>query len=211
MRSSADLIAIGLMSSWSLACAERAYAHSGPQVRTIFFEGADKLTLLVANRGFILGEPARGNWQLMCNEALGINVSERADVAKLPDGTLLVATSHGLITSSDRGCSWSPVAGLGSEDMPWNTPALTQVPGQPNKLFLTAPAPGASGLRVSSDGGKTWILQLAAADTDFLRYIRIARSDPRRMYLSKTAFGTSKFHFSVMSSSDAGATWTEAA
>lgn len=179
-------------------------AHAGPQVRTIIWESASH-TLLVANRGFIFGDPSQSDWQLMCNDALQVSTSDRVDAALLPDGRMLATTPLGLRESSDRGCSWQAQARVGA----WQSTSLVQSASDPNRLYLATYAMGETGLRTSSDGGETWQLLMHADDTDFLRYVQIARGREQRLYMSKISFGTSNYAYHVMRSDDAGTTWSE--
>jgi hypothetical protein len=190
--------------AWLALAAARVHAHAGPQVRTVLWEGANQ-TLLVANRGFIVGDPTQQNWQLMCNEALQVSTSDRVDVAVLPAGRLLATTPLGLLESGDGGCSWQMQAQVGA----WQSTSLAQSPSDPTHLYLATYARGETGLRASSDGGETWRLLLPAADTDFLRYVQIARGDEQRLYMAKVSFGTGRYVYHVMRSDDAGETWRE--
>ena len=165
-------------------------------------------TLLIANRGLILGDATSASWELVCNDVLLLTTSDRPDIVDLPDGRILVATARGTLESSDRACNWETLSTFG--DMV-STPALAQHPTEPETLFLSTYAPGMTGLQQSRDGGRTWRELLRVADTDFLRYIRIARSDPARMYMAKLGFASSKFAYAVMRSADGGKTWQEQA
>jgi MYXO-CTERM domain-containing protein len=143
----------------------------------------------------------------MCNEAVLVSTSYRVVVAVLPDGRMLATTPLGLLESGDRGCSWRMQPQVGA----WQSTSLVQSPSDPNHLYLATYAMGETGLRASSDGGQTWHMLLHAGDTDFLRYLQIARGDEQRMYMAKVSFGTSKYAYHVLRSDDAGATWSESA
>jgi hypothetical protein len=193
----------------ALLVPQSARAHAGPQVRSILFDREQSLhapTLLIANRGLIFGDADTASWELVCNEVLHVTTSDKPDVAALPDGRILVATARGLLETSDRACNWQRQTGFGEMT---NTPALAQQPAAPEVLFVSTYAPGKTGLSKSQDGGKTWRELLHVADTDFLRYIRIARSDPQRMYMAKLGFASSRFVYSVLRSADAGESWQE--
>ena len=188
---------------------ERARAHAGPQVRSIRFDRQASLhaqTLLIANRGLMLSDADSARWELVCNDVLQLSTSDKPDIVDLPDGRILVATARGTLESSDRACNWHALFG----DMV-STPALTQHPTDVQTLYLSTYAPGMTGLQLSQDGGRSWHEILHVSDTDFLRYIRIARSDPARMYMAKLGFATSQFAYAVMRSSDAGQSWQEQA
>jgi hypothetical protein len=196
---------------WLGAASERAHAHAGPQVRSIRFDREAALhaqTLLIANRGLILGDAMSASWELVCNDVLQLTTSDRPDIVDLPDGRILVATARGTLESADRACNWQALAPFG--DMV-STPALTQHPSEAETLYLSTYARGMTGLQLSRDGGRSWHEILHVSDTDFLRYVRIARSDPARMYMAKLGFATSKLAYAVMRSADAGKSWQEQA
>jgi MYXO-CTERM domain-containing protein len=176
-------------------------AHAGPQVRDIFVHPDQTKKLLLSNRGLIFGDGS--NWQLMCNEALGVSTSELPNIAQLPDGRLLAASSAGLSASSDGGCNWVGVAPYAT----LNVPGMAQDPGQPNRLYLATFGNGSSGLQKSEDGGQTWQPLMPVSDMVYLRYVLIAPSKPDQIYVRSLDFTTPPFVYKVWSSGDAGKTW----
>ena len=190
----------------SLLYASTAFAHAGPQVRMIHFGATDAdPAVLVANRGLFLGTPAEGAWRLMCNEALEVTTTERPDVVMLPGGRMLVPTTMGLLATDDHGCNWPAIAAFST----WSTTALAQHPTEPMRLYAATYAPGETALRESMDGGLTWQVLLKGADSEFYRYLQIARSDPKTIYVAKLNFGSMKFEYFVSRSNDAGKTWQD--
>jgi hypothetical protein len=134
-----------------------------------------------------------------------VSTSDRVDATVLPDGRMLATTPLGLLESSDRGCSWQKHAQVGD----WQSTSLAQSPSDPNRLYLATYAMGETGLRASSDGGQTWQLLMHADDTDFLRYVQIARGREQRLYMAKVSVDSTKYAYHVMRSDDAGKTWSE--
>jgi hypothetical protein len=179
-------------------------AHAGPQVRDIRPEGRGHRQLLVSNRGLIVRGSSSANWQLMCNEALGVSTVEIPDLAELSDGRLLAGTVRGLKISADLGCSWQAVEPYAE----LTVPSLAQHPTQLDRVYITTYGPGESGLRSSDDGGAHWRALLEVEDSDYLRYIRIAPSQPQHIYVRSLHFGSgSAFSYDVLHSSDAGQSW----
>ena len=178
-------------------------AHAGPQVRGITLARAQAPNLLLSNRGLMFGPPGDSTWRLMCNEALGITTAELPEVVQFEDGRLLAACSAGLRESRNGGCDWQPIAPF----QMINAPALTRDPSQPNRLYLTTFAPGQAALRVSEDGGTSWQQLAAAGDDEFLRDVRVAPSQPDRLYVRGLQCGSGGFKYSTWSSRDRGKNW----
>jgi photosystem II stability/assembly factor-like uncharacterized protein len=185
--------------------AQRVFAHAGPQVREIRFQGGDQNPVLLSNRGLIFGASGPQNWALMCNEALGVNTAEVPELASFDDGRILAATSMGLKFTNDRGCSWQGVEPYGT----LSAPSIVQDAKDPQRLFVTTFGDGAqSGVSRSSDGGKTWQRIFSVDDKDYLRYLLIAPSQPERIYVRSLSFGSgSDFRYQTLRSDDAGKTW----
>lgn len=193
----------------ALLVALPAQAHEAPQIRKLAWSPASSEVLLQTNRGLIFGDPATKKWRLLCNEAMHINSAESPGVAYLQDGTVLVATSGGLRSTRDHGCSWS-VAFEGLL-----VPALVQDGEQPERLFIaTFPrgeasenVGGDSTIRFSADGGASWKIVSEMRDNDFVNALRLAPSDDQRVYASGTVYGADGRVFYVARSDDLGGVW----
>jgi len=195
------IAAIGLLS------ASRVLAHATPHVLDIAFR--DSGYVLLSNRGLIFGDKDRSNWRLMCAEALGINTTEVPSLIGLPDGRLMVSTSRGLSTTGDDGCSWQPVAPFGMTSVP----AMVTDPTEPKRIYLAAytadpETPDLGGVYVSEDGATNWTKLLAANDHDYVRSIRVAKSDPKHIYATGQTWDMmAKYTYYLTQSRDAGKTW----
>ena len=190
-----------LTAAATLACATMAHAHAGPQVRGIY--PGQTLNMLLSNRGLLFAEPGSHDWSLLCNEALGISTSEVPKVVVLPDARIMAASSAGVIQTTDGGCHWE---GVGAFEKV-HAPSLTQDPNNPQRLYLSTFASGMSAVHVSEDGGLTWQQLLAADDSEYLGYIRVAPNQPEQLYLRALMIGTSSFSFGTWHSHDAGKSW----
>jgi hypothetical protein len=192
----------------ALCVAQQAFAHAGPQVRTIHLRSSDTDPLLRSNRGLIFGASGMQDWALMCNEALGVSTAEVPELAYFTDGRIMAATTKGLLVSADHGCSWQGVDPYETT----STPSLAQDPSDPQRLYVTTFGDGSqSGVSTSPDGGKTWQRVFSVDDKDFLSYLLIAPSKPERIYVRSLNFGTGNtFSYQVLRSDNAGKDWVRA-
>ena len=186
-----------------------ASAHDAPLIQRIVWRPEASDVMLQTNRGLIFGDPSSKRWRLMCNEALHISSAERASLAYLPRGRIVVATSSGLKRSDDDGCNWQVAFPT------LLVPALAQDPAQPERIYVaTFPlgmasekVSGDSALRVSDDGGESWTDLQQLPDNDFSNALRVAPSDSMRVYASGGVFRQSGHDFYIARSDDRGATW----
>ncbi len=133
-----------------LVCA-KAFAHDPPHGSGVIRQGQS--VLVRTNRGLVLSHDGSTGFQLLCNEALGINTSEIPSVAARSGGGYLIGTSHGLLSASADLCTIDAVAPL---DM-IAVPALAQDPNDAKHLVAsTGQANVKNGLYTSEDGGTTF-------------------------------------------------------
>lgn len=184
--------------------AKPALAHAPPQVLQIEWQPDGDGLLLVTNRGLIFGDTSFEQWRIMCNVAIGLNTIERPDVAYLPGGMVLVASSRGLQATTDDGCTWEPVEPIGS----LSAPAMAQHPLDSSTLLVATFGAGQSGIQKSSDGGKTFSMLLNVDENDFIEELLFAPSAPDSIYFSGQVFDTTgKVMHYLAFSHDAGLTW----
>jgi hypothetical protein len=160
--------------------------------------------VVLTNRGLIFGDTADPPFRLMCTEALSISNTERPDLALLPHGRLMIASSAGLWRSEDDGCNWQGVGPFAK----LQSPALAQDPSAPDTLYLATFAPGYGGIRVTHDGGDSWEVSLPTGDDDFIQELSVAPSKPVVVYASGYVFSSAnqRMHY-VSRSDDGGANW----
>jgi hypothetical protein len=187
------------------SAASRTRAHAPPEVQRIVWQGPGEL-VLVSNRGLMFAALDTRNFRLMCNEALHINNEERPGIAYRRDGGLIAATSNGLFESSDRGCSWQPVAPFGAAFVA----ALAQFPDDADHLIVATFAQNESALHVTRDGGRSFSLLKQLEGRDYTQSLLIAPGDTRLVYASGTTLiagpppRTVQY---VARSEDGGANW----
>jgi photosystem II stability/assembly factor-like uncharacterized protein len=190
------------------ACALSASAlgHAPPLASALLSNSQGRPSLLVSNRGLLFRAEADPGWSLLCNEALGINTAELPAVVLLPDESVLVGTTAGLLHTNDRGCSWLDVDSLGSS----STPALVSDPSNPATLYAFVFAPGQEqgGLRKSSDGGQSFQLVYRSPDEDYVDSLLVATANPQWVYATGTRFAAGELpsHF-LLRSTDGGLSW----
>lgn len=161
--------------------------------------------MLLTNRGLIFGSQDRSDWRLMCNEALDINPSETPDLAVAEDGRIVVATSVGLQITAGEGCDWTKVDAFRDAA----TPALTQVPDEPNHLYVSTFGPGAGAIRVTNDGGKNFDVATALEENDYVSSLRVSPGSPSVLYASGlTIDDDGTYHHYIARSTTGGTSWT---
>jgi len=193
--------ALALLCASSLA-PTLASAHAPPQVIDVVFRD-DAGPVFVANRGLILADSDQGPFRLLCTEATKTNTGEKPDVLALPGGTLIMATSRGLIRSSDGGCSFEGVDPLGDVLVP----AAAADPEDATHFYVAAFDATRGGLFETSDGGSSFTPLLPTSESDFIATIAIAPSRPERLYLDGQLIGDGMLTPYVAVSDDGGATF----
>jgi hypothetical protein len=197
-------LAVGVVFG-SLAVTARAHAPPlAARVLSPSSSAREGEEVIVTNRGLVFRNQQTGAARLLCNEALHINTAELPNVAVLPDGGLLVASSSGLRLSHDRGCTWSDVANLQST----NTPALAAAPGDSKTIFIASYGSDAPGLWVTHDAGASWSLVLATDPDDYVHSLLVTPADTATVYASLTTYGpdSAPVH-AILRSRDGGASW----
>src|SRR5262245_24907670 len=119
---------LALAAAWSIASSARA--HDPPEISRIHW--SPTRTILSTNRGLIVGSADQRRWRFMCTAAWNPPFGEQPDLAQLAHGELLAATTRGLQTSADGGCSWrgvDPFAAAAAS-------ALAQAVDDPDHLYL---------------------------------------------------------------------------
>lgn len=185
------------------AQAPSAAAHQGPEILDLAFYPDAESFVMVTNFGLVFdvdsGEPA-----LFCTAPLGITDSEQPDVAVLRDGRVLIATSGGLRSTVDKGCSLQPVDPYGTT----MTSALSQDPVDPDTLYLATFDAEGGALQVSRDAAASWNPLFRGELDLFIQDVRINPTDPRVLYASGQQLMTGKprTHF-IARSLDGGVNW----
>ena len=180
-----------------------AQAHAGlPETSNLSIRRGSQDDLIAgATFGAVISRDRGQTWRWICPEGMGSGAWRPERFFWLGGGDLLAATGNPLIRSSDGGCTW--VTHPFFKDT-WVT-NLAVHPTDERIMFATTGKPSVgNGIYRSDDGGETWAAVIPLSVEARYSSIRIAPSDPRRIYAS----GQDSAGMFISRSDDAGQTWT---
>jgi MYXO-CTERM domain-containing protein len=162
---------------------------------------------LSATFGLLVSRDRGQNWYHVCESALTPELLESDILFEvMPDGAMLAALVRPLSVSTDCGCSWQPVLGMGKTD--WVKDIAKA--GQNSVVALMS-----DGIARSTDGGRTWSDVTPIAVTGGFQTFTLdaAPSDPMRLYVSITLnadpdAGIAQTTPALLVSDDGGESWT---
>jgi photosystem II stability/assembly factor-like uncharacterized protein len=198
-------VSLALLAPW----ASPALAHNGyPDTTSVTpRRGHPEEMLLGATFGAVITHNGGESWHWVCPQALGLGGWSPESYLWQSDGTLLAATGAALIRSRDGGCTWAPHEFFTPPGKPqaalWPK-SLASLASQPSRLWVTTGRPGQNnGLYRSGDGGETFTPTSLQSGTDVYPSVKVAPSDPRRLYVSASTPTGPRLH----RSDDEGFTW----
>jgi photosystem II stability/assembly factor-like uncharacterized protein len=154
--------------------------------------------------GAVISRDRGRTWKWICAEGMGIAVWRPERYFWLAGGDLLAATGSALVRSRDSGCTWTPHPFFKDT---WVT-NLAVHPTDERIMYVTTGRPSLSnGIYRSDDGGETWRLVVPPTTGSQYSVIRMAPSDPLRLYAS----GQDADGMFLTRSNDGGQTWTRLA
>ncbi len=163
----------------SLVWTERGLAHDPPRGTGVFRNGAQ--LLIRTNRGLVVRDGASDDFRLLCNEALGINVSEVPSLVPLPDGRWLVGTSVGLQLWDADFCSFETVEPLEATAVT----ALADDPRNPARIYAsTGQGDTDNGLYFSENAGETFDVYSDRARDRIFEHLDVSFAAPGVHYVS---------------------------
>jgi photosystem II stability/assembly factor-like uncharacterized protein len=183
-----------------------AWAHAGlPETSNLSIRRGSQDDLISgATFGAVISRDRGQTWRWICPEAMGSGAWRPERFFWLGGGDLLAATGNPLVRSSDGGCTWASHPFFANT---WVT-HLAVHPADERIMFVTTGKPSvANGIYRSEDGGATWTAVTPLSAEARYSAIRIAPSDPRRLYAS----GQDTKGMFISRSDDAGQTWTRIA
>lgn len=207
----ARFLVAGSVLALSALVAGRAHAHGGrPQTQGIFFAEDDPDRIVArATFGILTSEDGGASWSWTCQESMPDGVAGVVQPALLvADDRLLVAGTFGLLRGERAGCEWQRDAAL------LDRYTADVVRSSDRAIFaITGDSSSASNsIFESTDEGLSFHAIGAPFPLRFLsERIRVAPSDPSRIYVSGQAFveGTTDVRGVLLRSDDRGESWTE--
>jgi photosystem II stability/assembly factor-like uncharacterized protein len=183
-----------------------ALAHGGlPETSNLSIRRGSQDDFIAGTTfGAVISRDRGQTWRWICTEGMGSGAWRPERYFWLTGGELLAATGNPLIRSSDGGCTWNSHPFFSNT---WVT-NLAVHPTDERIMFVTTGKPTVgNGIYRSDDGGATWSVVLPLSTEARYSSIRIAPSDPRRLYAS----GQDAAGMFISRSDDAGQTWTRIA
>ncbi|MBS1124836.1 MAG: hypothetical protein H6Q90_7064 [Deltaproteobacteria bacterium] len=184
-----------------------------PATNGVFLHPSDDQTLLVRTTfGLLISRDAGCTFRWVCEKAIGYGGEFDPKYAVATDGTIFATTFTGLRVSRDGGCTWDTA-----------TAALPA--GDPNRIadrwidaidiaptgdvwVATAESAGANDVYHSTDNGVTFAPRGLASATIWWKSIKVAPSDPQRVYA--TGYQVAPTARAFLERTDTtGASWTE--
>jgi hypothetical protein len=159
--------------------AATAHGHGGPPRTTDvrFTKRAPDTVLMATNLGLMITHDGGCTVEWICERNVGFLSPFVPKYAMTDDGAILVTTKTGLRVSRDGGCNfttqgpalWSDALTVGPTGEVW---------------IATSENPGTNDVYVSSDNGETFTARGLTSTTIAYRSIRVAPSDPSRVYVT---------------------------
>ena len=167
--------------------------------------------------GVLVSSDAGKNWDVVCEKAVGYGGTEDPSLALTGGGTILGGTFEGLSTSRDKGCNWAFVPGPLTQNVVVDLVVRPDTPSTAlvltNKFSGTDDAGASlfqSDIFSSTNDGQTWATIGPALDrTIVFETVEVAKSDPQRLYVSGVRGAGPTEKGVVLSSKNAGQSWTE--
>lgn len=179
-----------------------AAAHAPPLGARVLLDGTERDAVIVTNRGLVFRNHATGAARLLCNEALLVNTSELPKLFVRGDGGLLVATSRGLRSTRDDGCTWTDVGGMANA----NISALASAPDAPRTVYVARYDGEAAGVLVSEDEGASWSRLRVTGEEEYVHSLVAPRAG--QIHATVTHYGSQPPEHTLESSRDGGRQWS---
>jgi hypothetical protein len=178
-------LALALSLTWAIA-PSAAHAHGRePALGAVVFDPTDPSHIVVRTTWtFLESYDGGASWFWRCAVAVGYErTTEDPPIAIAGDGTVVAGIFNGLVRSADSGCRYEP-----STDPDVNRLYVIDLvldPVDPHTLWgITSPGDRANTVVRSTDDGATWELRGTPDPSVLLERIRVAPSDPSRIYTS---------------------------
>jgi hypothetical protein len=182
----------------SVAVVRTARAHAPPHATGIQWLG--ERAIIRTNRGLIVEDEVGSSFRLLCNDAYQASLSETVPFASTSDGRIVLASyAAGIALSTADHCSFEPATG------PLTGLIVLDLALDSRGKFRAAIYPkddSTPALFESDDDGRSFHHQ--ADLTGVPTSVRVAPSDPGRVYVSSSVSSGSSVTSSLEVSSDGG-------
>jgi hypothetical protein len=182
-----------------------------PQTNGVFV-GGDAHALLVRTTFGLLISKDDGRFQWVCERAIGYGGEFDPKYAIATDGTIFATTFTGLRVSRDGGCTWStataekPMGDPGNISDIWIDALDISPTGE--IWVATAESARPNNVYSSTDNGVTFQPRGLQSPTIWWKSVKVAKSNPQRVYLSGYQVASPpKAH--LMRSDSGGTAWAE--
>jgi photosystem II stability/assembly factor-like uncharacterized protein len=171
----------------------------------VAFKPGDSQSMYVgATFGFIQSHDDGAHWSWTCEQNVGYTGFYDPVYAVDSMGTIFATTPMGITESHDGGCNFMPAGGTTAG----NYMADIQVASDGTIWTVSGSATGTNDVWVSRDHGATFTSANNPLPNGFWKTIRVAPTDPNRIYVTGfTVAGTSPTPL-LYRSDDAGTSWT---
>jgi photosystem II stability/assembly factor-like uncharacterized protein len=180
-----------------------ALAHGGlPEMNNINVRRGSTADLIAGSTfGAVISRDQGQTWNWLCPEGMGMGAWRPERYFWLTGGAIVASTGSALIRSDDSGCTWNTNPFFKDT---WAT-SLAVHPTDERIMYVTTGKPtAANGIFRSGDGGETWTALTPLSTDVHYSVIRMAPSDPQRLYAS----GQDSAGLFLSRSDDGGQTWT---
>jgi hypothetical protein len=193
--------AVVLVLVLALAAGTAAAKSRLPETKTVAFDDGDQTILIGTTVGMLISHDDGATWRWTCEQNIGYFGIWDPVYALSPAGTIFAGLPDGLSISRDGGCTFTRAPGIPlAKDI--------QVAADGAIWVVTSGGGVTNGAFVSRDDGVTFQATALSSTTDFYRRVRVAPSDPSRVYVTGYRLGTAITPL-LFRSGDGGTTFVE--
>jgi hypothetical protein len=155
-----------------------AAAHTGiaQSLSVTLRPGTPEQILVSTTFGPVITRDNGGSWNEICEEAIGYGSGQRPAWWLSPTGAMFAGSFKGLFVSRGDGCTWEP-------HPEFETTGCSDLQSQAGTLLATSGKYGVENrILRSTDDGVSWIASPEKSSVLFYSTVRIAPSNPDRVY-----------------------------
>ena len=184
-----------------------------PMTNGVYFRPGDDQALYVRSTfGLLVSKDGGCSFRWVCEKAIGYGGEFDPKYAVASDGTIFATTFEGLRVSRDGGCTWATATAERAENDPGRIANMwidtIDIASNGDVWVGTASTSKPNDVYRSTDNGMTFSPAGLSTQTGWWKSVRVAKSDPRRIYATgyQVAPETGAF---LRRSTNGGASWSE--